>query len=146
MTESQLLERVKSGELLMVGEYRGGRAEASGYVDKNTGKAVTQITAIYLIECQGHGSLDIAIIRQHLPPTIQDPAAVQFPYVKGARYVFFLEGFRTERGFFYGWIGERRPELLEPETNLVPSVTTPPFAPPVTIPQFEPNVLIPPPG
>ena len=81
MTRDELLQQILSGRLLLVGEFRGAHAEAAGYVDNRTGKAISYVRAIYLVECACRGILDRAIIRQKRLG-IEDPAQVKFPYEK----------------------------------------------------------------
>ena len=60
MTQEELLRRVVRGRTVIVGEFRGARAELTGYVDKQTGDAINRDRAIYLIECACRGELDRA--------------------------------------------------------------------------------------
>jgi hypothetical protein len=112
MTQQQLLALILRGHLIVVGEYRGGRAEAAGYVDQRTGEAIKYVRAIFLVECRCRGVIDRAIIRQKRVG-IENPEEVAFPLEKGKHYAFFLEGFKIERGQFSGWMGEREPEPIE---------------------------------
>ena len=137
MTREEILQHVLRGRLLLVGEFRGARAENAGYVDQRTGQAIPYVRAIYLVECACRGVLDRAVIRQKRVG-IEDPEQVSFPYERGKHYVFFLEGFKLERGVFSGWIGDRGPEPIDqvetavaapegaaPPPNLVCKQTTP---------------------
>jgi hypothetical protein len=137
MTRDELLQHVLRGRLLLVGEFRGARAEAAGYVDTRSGEAVSYVRVIYIVECSARGVLDRAIIRQKRPEA-ENPEHVTIPYEKGRTYVFFLDGFKLERGIFSGWIGDRGPEPLDeaeaavaapagavPPSNLVYMQTTP---------------------
>jgi hypothetical protein len=112
MTHAELLRQILRGRLLLVGEFRGARAESAGFVDQRSGQAISYVRAIFLVECSCRGVLDRAVIRQKRLG-IETPDEVQFPYEKGKRYVFFLEGFKRERGVFTGWMGEREPEAVE---------------------------------
>ena len=111
MQRSEVVRRFLRGELLLVGEYRSGRAESDGYVDRRTGEALGCVRCIYLIECACRGIIDRSII-YHRRPDITDPELAAFPYEKEKLYVFFLEGFKRERGNFIGWI-DRGPEPIE---------------------------------
>jgi hypothetical protein len=127
MTREQLLQHILRGRLLIVGEFRGARAETAGYVDQRTGAAIAYVRAIYIIECACRGVLDRAIIRQKRIG-IEDPGQVQFALEKGKHYVFFLEGFKLERGMFSGWMADREPELVETgqEAGCAPQGALPP--------------------
>jgi hypothetical protein len=111
MQRSEVVRRFFRGEVLLVGEYRSARAESDGYVDRRTGEALVCVRCIYLIECACLGTVDRSII-YHRRPDITDPELAAFPYEKGKLYVFFLEGFKRERGNFIGWTG-RGPEPIE---------------------------------
>jgi hypothetical protein len=127
MKTGELLQLILRGHLIVVGEYRGGRAEAAGFTDRRTGDAIKCVYAIYLIECACRGIVDRAIIRQRRVG-IENPDEVPFPYEKGKRYAFFLESFKIERGQFSGWIGDREPQLIEgiEEAGCAPQGALPP--------------------
>ena len=111
MTRAELFSHILRGRLLLVGEYRGARAESAGFVDERTGQAVSYVRAVYIVECACRGVLDRAIIRQKR--SASKARRLPFPYEKEKCYVFFLEGFKLERGVFTGWMGERDPEPIE---------------------------------
>lgn len=137
MTRPELLQHILRGRLLLVGEFRGARAESAGYVDQRTGAAISYVRVVYIVECACRGVLDRAVIRQKRLG-VESPEDVQLPYEKGKCYVFFLDGFKLERGVFTGWMGDREPEVIEedqeggcraagaaPPHNLVLLETTP---------------------
>src|SRR6266404_5942135 len=101
MTRDELLQQILRGRLLLVGEFRGAHAENAGYVDQRSGQAIAYVRVIYLVECAARGILERSIIRQRIIG-VEDPAQVELPYEKGKHYVFFLEGFKLERGVFSG--------------------------------------------
>jgi len=111
MSHAELLRQILRGRLLVVGEYRGARAESAGFVDQRTGQAISYVRAVYIVECACRGVMDRAVIRQRLLD-VENPDDVLFPYEKGKQYVFFLDSFKRERGTFTGWM-EREPELIE---------------------------------
>ena len=127
MSDSEFFERVKAGELLLVGEFRGARVERRGYVDRKSGQAAQYLRAVYIVEGSCRGSIYRAIITQKLPTNIESPGDVTFPYTKGQRLVFALEGFKKERGQLLGWLGDQNPEPLENGNlpNLVCTETIP---------------------
>ena len=114
MTHEELLREVLRGVLLIVGEYRGSRGELAGYVDKKTGEAIRYVRAIHLIECVCRGSIDRAIVTQMLPPVVEtvEEAEVKFTWVRGRKYVFFLESIRWERGLVTGRMEAREPQQI----------------------------------
>src|ERR1041384_6531736 len=101
MQRSEAVWRFLRGERLLVAEYRGGRAESAGYVDKRTGEAIVYVRCIYLVECACDGDIDRSIIYQRRTD-ITDPELAAFPYEKGKAYAFFLAGFKRERGNLTG--------------------------------------------
>ena len=113
MTANELLKEVLVGRLLIVGEYRGSRAENAGYVDKKSGEAIHYVRAIHLVECACRGNMDRAIIYQRLPEIIEKPEEAVFHYLKGRRYVFFLVSLKWDKGQVIGSMAERGLELLE---------------------------------
>jgi hypothetical protein len=112
MTRDELLQHIFRGRLLLVGEFRGARAESAGFVDQRTGQAISYVRVVFIVECACRGVLDRAVIRQKRLG-VETPKDVPLPYEKGKRYVFFLDGFKLERGVFTGWMGDREPEAIE---------------------------------
>lgn len=112
MTQGELLAQILRGRLLLVGEFRGARAESAGFVDQRTGQAISYVRVVFIVECSCRGVLDRAVIRQKRLG-VETPEEVQLPYEKGKRYAFFLDGFKLERGVFTGWMGDREPEAIE---------------------------------
>jgi hypothetical protein len=113
MTTKQLLQEVLRGRLLIVGEYRGSRAEDAGYVDRKTGEPIRYVRAIHLIECACRGNLDRAMIYERLPEIVEKPEEAMFPYLKGRLHVFFLVSMKKDNGQVIGSMAERPPEPLE---------------------------------
>jgi hypothetical protein len=100
MTTADLVKEVLQGVLLIVGEYRGSHAEMAGYVDKKYGTAIQYVRAIHIVECSWHGHLDRVIITEKFPETFTtaEQAAATFNYVRGRKYVFYIEAVKRERG------------------------------------------------
>jgi len=100
MTPGELLKEVLQGVPLLVGEYRGSHAELAGYVDKKYGSAIQYVRAIHIVECNWHGHLDRVIITEKFPEKFKtaEQAEATFDYVRGRKYVFFIEAVKRERG------------------------------------------------
>jgi hypothetical protein len=100
MTKAELLDEVLKGVLLIVGEYRGSHAELAGYVDKKSGNKIEQIRATHLAECAWHGHIDRVIIMERFPEqvTTVEQAQATFTYVRGRKYVFYIDWFKRDRG------------------------------------------------
>jgi hypothetical protein len=109
------VEKVLQGVLLIVGEYRGSHAEEAGYVDRKFGNAIRYIRAIHLAECAWHGRIDRVIITQRFPEQIEsiEQAQATFKYTRGARYVFYIEWFKRERGQTFARLSDWGIEEIE---------------------------------
>ncbi len=84
MKLEELLKHVLWGRLLVVGEYRGSKAEKKALVDKhNTGEAISYVRAIHLLECRCRGNLDRATVYERLPDVIEEPDEAIFCYERG---------------------------------------------------------------
>jgi hypothetical protein len=107
ITEAELLKEVLHGMLLIVGEYRGSRVESAGYVSHKSGDSIKYIRATHLLECVWAGHFDRVTITQAFPesfPTVE-AAEASFNYIKGRRYVFYLDSFKRERGHTFARMG-----------------------------------------
>jgi hypothetical protein len=113
VSTDELLKELLRGRLLLVGEYRGSRAEMSGYVDRKSGDAIRYVRAIHLVECACRGNLDRAMIYQRLPEAVEKPDEVVFPYVKGSFYVFFLVSCKWDNGQVICSMSDRQAEQIE---------------------------------
>ena len=113
MTTDELLKELLCGRLLLVGEYRGSRAEKSGYVDRKSGEAIHYVRALHIVECSCRGNLDRAMIYQRLPETVKKPEEAVFSYVKGALYAFFLVSCKWNNGHVICSMAEREAERIE---------------------------------
>jgi hypothetical protein len=100
MTQAELLREVLQGVLLIVGEYRGSHAEMAGYVDKKFGNKIEYVRATHLVECAWHGHIDRVIVTERFPEQIAtvELAQATFTYLRGRRYVFYIDWFKRERG------------------------------------------------
>ena len=99
MTKDELMADVLKGFLLIVGEYRGSHAEVAGYVDKKTGTAIEYVRATHLAECAWVGHINRVILTEYFAEgATVEQAQATFNYVKGQRYVFYIEWFKRERG------------------------------------------------
>ncbi len=115
MSTAELLKEVLQGVLLIVGEYRGSHAELAGYVDKKFGTAIQYVRAIHIVECSWHGHLDRVIITEKFSETFTtaEQAAATFNYVRGRKYVFYIEAVKRERGQTLARMAAWGPEEIE---------------------------------
>jgi hypothetical protein len=118
MKPSEVLAELLRGRLLLVGEYRGSRAELTGYVDHKSGERMQYVRAIHLAECACRGNLDRAIIFERLPEAIETAEEAMFDLIKGCKYLFYLESLKWERGQVTGFMAEgRKPQLVEQDAR-----------------------------
>ena len=73
MTIQELMREVVVGRLLLVGEFRGVRAEATSYTDRKSGEKIEYVRALHLVECICRGNVDRAILYQRLPEIVETP-------------------------------------------------------------------------
>ena len=115
MTPDELLKHVLRGRLLLVGEYRGSRAERKQHVDHKTGEAIGYVQAIHLLECGCRGNLDRAMIYERLPETVDTKDPGQFELERGRLFVFFVSSIKNERGQVIAFASERKAERIDLE-------------------------------
>jgi hypothetical protein len=128
MTAGELLKEVLQGVLLIVGEYRGSHAEMAGYVDKKFGTAIQYVRATHIVECAWHGHIDRVIITERFPEQIAtvEQAQATFRYVRGRRYVFYIDWFKRERGQTYASLSGWGIEEIEDSREAVGAPAGPP--------------------
>ena len=132
MNRDELAKQVLQGLLLIVGEYRGSRAEDAGFIDKKTGYKKEYIRATHLIECAWYDGVDRVLLTQSFPDTVTtvEQAVATFTYQRGRRYAFYLEWFKRERGQLLARLSAWDPELIEEdveEAGCSPRGEPPPF-------------------
>ncbi len=118
MNASELLERVLAGRFVLVGEFRGARADKRGYVDRKTGLASSSIMITYVVECTVSGGFDLVKVTQRAPAAVTLPEQIEITLTKGKRYAFEIEGLSKERGYVSAWLGTREPEPVEDAEGL----------------------------
>ena len=113
MNREEVLAKIVAGRFLLVGEFRGGRAEGRGFVDMKTGKACRSVVISYAVECSVTAKFDQVLVRQRAPSSVTDPDAVVISLRRGQVYVFEIESLSKERGQITAWLGLREPEPFE---------------------------------
>lgn len=112
MTPFELIRIVMAGHIVLVAEFRGGKVESAGYVEKETGDAIKTLQLVYAVERQGRGMVDKILLRRYLPPdTLEDQ--VEIKLVKGCVYAFPLDKFEAKRGMLFGRMAEMEPVLID---------------------------------
>lgn len=92
----KLMEAMKQGRILLVGECRGARVEVIKYVDKKTGQKNAFTAMTYLVERPG--VMDSVQISQQVGDGELDVSAVKVTTQKGKMYAFELSGLEKVRG------------------------------------------------
>jgi hypothetical protein len=118
MNGSDLLKRVLGGRFVLVGEFRGGRADLRGFVDRKTGMAASSVIVSYVIECAISGSFGLVKVNRRGPEGVTDPAQVFIALEKGRRYAFEIETLSKERGLISAWLGPWEPEPIEEDRGM----------------------------
>jgi len=93
----KLIELVKQGKILLVGECRGGKAEVVQYVSKKTGQALAFTSMKYMVERAG--GTESVQVSQFLKNEALDLATVKVTVQKGKSYAFELSGLEMQGGF-----------------------------------------------
>lgn len=115
MKESELFRRIMAGELLVVGEYRGGKALASSFVDRKTGAAITRVFLHYVVECNIAGCMPVMKVIAPVPADVTDPEAVTITLQKGKRYAFPIVSLSREHDIVTARLALVEPEEIEPD-------------------------------
>jgi len=114
MKPADLLPPILAGHIILVAEFRGGRVEQSGFVDKTTGEKTATLQLTFAVERQGQGMIEKIILRRYLPPEIAAENA-KINLVKGGVYAFVLEKFELRRGTIFGRMAASEPVMIERE-------------------------------
>jgi len=104
----KLIEAIKQGRILLVGECRGARVEVIKYVDKKTGQKNAFTATTYLVERPG--VMDSVMISQQVGDGELDVSTVKVTTQKGKTYAFELSGLEKVRGV----VKARMPAGVEP--------------------------------
>ncbi|XHR28911.1 MAG: hypothetical protein ACFUZC_23730 [Chthoniobacteraceae bacterium] len=125
MKASEACTRFLAGELLVVGEFRGGRAIRSDYVDKKSGLKIPRLLVVYVVECSMGGAFGVAKITALAPDGATEPEQVTIPLEKGKRYVFPIQTVDPKNDLVTAWIGKKEPLPLEEDEPGGGPVTAP---------------------
>jgi hypothetical protein len=105
MTPEGLIPYLMAGHIILVAEFRGGKIEAVGYVDKTSGLAQMRHRRSYAVERQGLGLIEHVTLTRYLMPG-DDPDKAEITLEKGELYAFALEA-RSNRcaaTWLVGWL------------------------------------------
>ena len=93
----KLIEMLKQGKILLVGECRGAKPEVVRYVDKKSGQASAFTSIKYLVERAG--GTESVQVSQFVKNAEIDLSTVKVQATKGKTYAFELSGLETKGGF-----------------------------------------------
>jgi hypothetical protein len=128
MKPAELIPYLMAGHIILVAEFRGGRVEQSGFVDKTTGEKTSTLQLTYAVERQGQGMIEKIILRRYLPPDVT-PEKAEIKLAKGCVYAFVLEKFELRRGMIFGRMAIWEPVIIDKEEGAgapAPAGTRPP--------------------
>jgi hypothetical protein len=114
MTPFELIGFVLDGHIILAAEFRGGKVESAGYVDKETGEAIKMLQIVYAVERQGRGMIEKILLRRYLPLDVTADQ-VEIKLEKGKLYAFPLEKFETKRGMIFGRLANMEPLMIDKE-------------------------------
>ena len=114
MKPADLIPPLLAGHIILVAEFRGGRVEQSGFVDKTTGEKTATLQVTFAVERQGQGMIEKIILRRYLRPDVTAEKA-EIILVKGCLYAFALEKFELRRGTIFGRMAASEPVMIERE-------------------------------
>jgi hypothetical protein len=112
MTPFELIRFVMDGHLILVAEFRGGKVESAGYVDKETGEAIKTLQLAYAVERRGRGMIENVLLRRYLQPDVTADQ-VEIKLEKGRIYAFALDKFEAKRGMMFGRMTAQEPMLID---------------------------------
>ena len=124
MNGKELLWKICTGHVMLVGELRAADVKESGQVDKKSGLAVTTWMINYFVELPRGDGLRRAKITRRMPRDVQDPAAFPIGVEKGRCYAFELDLVEWKNGILSARMGTSEPALIDAKEG-APSVDAP---------------------
>ena len=112
MTPEGLIPWLMAGHIILVAEFRGGKVEEVGYVDKTTGLAQLKHRRAYAVERQGPGLIEQVILTRYLQPN-EKPDEIVVNLEKGRMYAFALEAIQHVRNHMVGRMAAGEPVVID---------------------------------
>lgn len=116
-TSEKLIGAVLSGQIVVVGEYRGTNATPAKFMDMKTARSIEFLRVEHKLEIGGVGDVVMkqitARVRQPEGMTLEMFNALPNPLKKGARYAFFLNGIAEEKGNVTATLAQTAPVLVD---------------------------------
>jgi hypothetical protein len=112
MTPAELVPYFMVGHILLVAEFRGGKLETVGYVDKTTGDAISRLCLSFAVERQGFAGP--VLLQRYFPSNVAQEET-EITLEKGRLYVFPLEAIERRREILVGRMAAKKPMMIEEE-------------------------------
>ena len=113
MNARELLFKVSTGHVMLVGELRAADVKESGQVDKKSGLAMTTWLINYFVEMPRSDGLRFAKITRRMPRDVQDPAVFPVGVEKGRCYAFEIDLLEWKNGILSARMGTAVPALID---------------------------------
>ena len=120
MNAHDLLRKVCSGHVMLVGEVRSAEIKESGVVDKNSGLKVSVWLLVYFVELPRENGFLIAKITRRVPRDAADPLSYPAGAERGKCYAFEVECVEWKHGFVSARMGLAEPEQIGPAEGGAP--------------------------
>jgi hypothetical protein len=114
MNAIELLRPLLGGHIILVAEFRGGKLETVGYVDKKSGEAINRLMLSFAVERQGQGLVSYVLLQRYFPATAS-PEETEIKLEKGRLYAFPLDAIETRRGILVGRMAAAQPVEIDKE-------------------------------
>lgn len=114
MNKQELIEKVCTGHLMIVGEVRSAEIKESGVVDKNSGLRVSVWLLVYFVELPRENEFLVAKITRRVPRDAADPTSYPVGAERGKCYAFEVECVERKHGFVSARMGLAEPSEIGP--------------------------------
>jgi uracil-DNA glycosylase len=114
MKAVELLRPLLGGHIILVAEFRGGKLETVGYVDKKSGESINRLMLSLAVERQGQELVAYVLLQRYFPDTAT-PEETEIKLEKGRLYAFSLDAIETRRGILVGRLAIEQPVEIDKE-------------------------------
>ncbi len=112
MNAPELLRKICTGHVMIVGEVRSAEIKESGVVDKNSGLRVSVWPLVYFVELNRDHEFLVAKITRRVPRDVADPTVYPVGAERGKCYAFEVECVERKHGFLSARMGLAEPEQI----------------------------------
>ena len=113
MNAKELLGKVCTGHVMLVGELRAADVKESGQVDKKSGLAMTTWLINYFVELPRADGLRFTKITKRMPRDVHEPAVFPVAVEKGRCYAFEIDLLEWKNGILSTRMGTAEPALID---------------------------------